>query len=137
MTLRLKKATSVVVAVLAITFVVAGCGIFSQTGKETAPSIMISPTVIKYQDTKTIKVSGSGFSPGSMATIGIEGIGKWKKDVPAAKDLWIGLARVKKDRTFDVTIELKDSLWRTKGLSGKYTVVVKDDEGKRATAPLI
>jgi hypothetical protein len=137
MTLRLTKTTSAVVAVLAITFVLAGCGIFSQTAKTTAPSIVISPAVIKYNETKTIDVKGSSFTPGTIATVGIEGIGKWKKDAPAAKDLWIGLARVKKDQTFDVTIELNDNLWKTKGLSGKYTLVVKDDKGKRATAPLI
>jgi hypothetical protein len=137
MTLRLTKTIRALVVALTTTFVVAGCGIFSQTAKETASSIVISPAVIKYKETKTINVTGSGFTPGAIATVGVEGIGKWKKEAPAAKDLWIGLARVKKDQTFAVTIELTDNLWKVQGLSGKYTVAVKDDAGKRATAPLM
>lgn len=132
---QVMRITGAVIAIVAMTLLFAGCKTIGLGTKP--PSIVVSPNLVQYKVTKTIKVSGSGFSPGSIVTIGVEGLGKWKKDAPTAKDLWFGLARVNEDRTFSATVSLRGNLWRVKGLSGEYSVVANDDKGKRATAPLI
>jgi len=128
--------TGIVLGVLALVFALTGWNGVIPVAQAQAPSIVVSPDVIAYKDTKKLIISGTGFTPGSVVTVGVEGVGRWKKEAPAAKDLWVGLASVKEDQTFTVEVSLGDSLWRVKGLSGKYTVLAKDDEGKRATAPL-
>ena len=132
---QLIKTTVTVVTVLALTVTLAGCKTLGLGAKP--PSILVSPNVVQYKVTKTIKISVSGFTPDSIVTVGVAGLGKWKKQAPTAKDLWFGIARVNKDKTFAVTVSLGRSLWRVKGLSGEYSLVAKDDAGKRATTALV
>ncbi|MDP2645133.1 MAG: hypothetical protein Q8P24_09345 [Desulfobacterales bacterium] len=104
---------------------------------EKSPGMSVSPAVITYKEAKTLTVSGAGFSPGSIVMVGVAGIGKWKKDAPAAKDLLIGVATVQADKTFSVEVPLADSLWRVKDLAGDYEAIAKNDLGERAAAKLV
>lgn len=101
------------------------------------PTITLSENVFIYKVTKKISISGSGFTPGSVVILGVEGLGKFKKHSKAAKDLWAGLATVKEDGAFEATVSLGGNLWRVRGLSGGgYTFIAKNDLGEMATVPI-
>jgi len=108
----------------------------SHAAEARTPSIMVSPNSIKYNETKEIKITGVGFTPGSMVIVGVIGLGQYK-GVVGAEDLWFGLARVNQDRTFDITVSLENNLWKIEGLSGKHSVAAKNEFDERANAPLI
>lgn len=125
--------------VIVLFFIMASgvAGLSSESKGTPEPSMIISPNVIKYKVTKTVQISGTGFTPDAVLTIGIPGLGQQKK-APGSKDLWWGIAMVDQSRNFNIKVGLRLTLWRVKGLSGKYDVVAKDQQGKIvATAPLI
>ena len=110
-------------------------------------SIVAVPSVVDIARLKktTLKVHGAGFTPGSVVSVGIRGLGLVKGKRDPAKDLWFGVATVNQSGAFTATVKLRRALatlisrkiMTKKELSSAWTLVVRNKEGDIATTPLI
>ena len=154
-----RKVMSIVLSVSILALVLVGCtgpvGPSGPTGPAGSPgppgpaaevtpvSIVISPDVVELKKVNKIQIYGSGFTPGSIVSIGIPGVSK-TKDVAGATDIWFDAVTVNQFGGFATTTDLSRSLWGLVGNTiteeeapGAYTILAINDLGETATAPFI
>lgn len=139
--------TTFVLALVLTVFGPPGVASAQETAGEIAParplSITLSSNVIDVK-MKTLRIHGAGFTPGSIVTVGIPGLPS-NKGFTKARDVWFGVVTVNKYQAFSVSVNLKRTLWRLKGVLAKeagtsggiYTLMAKNDLDEVATAPLV
>lgn len=152
---RMSRLLTVLVLTLVLTGLVPSGAVGAPEGASGAPegaseiaparpvSIVISSNVIGTKMRK-ISISGAGFTPGSIVTVGIPGLPA-NEGITNARDIWFGVVTVNKYQAFNVSVNLRRTLWRLKKILAKeerssggiYTVMAKNDLDEIATAPLV